>query len=173
MKGATSVDPSATKVPADATFTVMVPGQKNKKSTVSLEARSKRGVAKAKVAVDTKAGAYTASGKSGNIRFRGTVSDLTEPFTIRGGGGARLTFSYTPSDAAGRSGTMTYDGHRRGPRALGQRRLQHLRRRGWRAPAHPGQQGLCGRPPRLRGRRRRDHAHSERLLSRSGAPRGV
>ena len=110
MTGATSVDPSATKVPADATFTVMVPGEKNKKSTVSLEARSKRGVAKAKVAVDTKVGAYTASGKSGNIRFRGTVSDLTEPFTIRGGGGARLTFSYTPSDAAGRSGTMTYTG---------------------------------------------------------------
>ena len=110
MTGATSVGPSATKVPADATFTVMVPGEKNKKSTVVLEARSKRGVARAKVAFDTKAGAYTASGSSGNIRFRGRVADLTEPFTIRGGGGAKLTFSYTPSDAAGRSGAMTYTG---------------------------------------------------------------
>jgi hypothetical protein len=110
MTGATSVDPSATEVPADATFTVMAPGTKNKRSTVALEARSKRGVARAKVVVDTKAGAYAANGRSGNIRFKGTVADLTEPFTIRGGGGARLTFSYTPSDAGGRSGTMTYTG---------------------------------------------------------------
>ena len=110
MKGATSVDPSATKVPADATFTVMVPGEKNKKSSVALEARSKRGVARAVVAVDTKAGAYAARGRSGNIRFSGTVADLTEPFTVMGGGGAKLTFSYTPSDATGRSGAMTYRG---------------------------------------------------------------
>ncbi len=65
---------------------------------------------KAEVTVDTKAGAYTASGKEGNISFSGTVPDLTEPFTIKGSGGAKLVFSYTPSSADGRSGRMAYTG---------------------------------------------------------------
>jgi len=110
MHGSTSVNPSGSKVKADATFTVVAPGQKNKEATVSLEARSRRGVGKADVSVDTKAGSYTASGKAGNITFSGTVADLTEPFTIRGAGGAKLTFSYTPGGADGRSGGMTYVG---------------------------------------------------------------
>jgi hypothetical protein len=110
MHGSTSVNPSGSKVKADATFTVVAPGEKNKEATVSLEARSRRGVGKADVSVDTKAGSYTASGKAGNITFSGTVADLTEPFTIRGAGGAKLTFSYTPGGADGRSGGMTYVG---------------------------------------------------------------
>lgn len=85
---------------------MVAPGEKDQKATVALEARSKRGVGKAEVTVDTKAGSYTASGKQGNISFSGTVSDLTQPFTIKGSGGAKLTFSYTPSSADGRSGRM-------------------------------------------------------------------
>ena len=110
LNGSTSVDPSGSKVKADATFTVVAPGKKNQMATVALEARSRRGVGKAEVSVDTKAGSYTASGKQGNISFKGTVADLTEPFTINGTGGAKLTFSYTPSSADGRSGRMTYAG---------------------------------------------------------------
>ncbi len=110
MSGTTSVDPSGSKVKADATFTVIAPGEKDMKSTVTLEARSKRGVAKADVVVDTKAGPYTASGKAGNISFSGSIADLTQPFTIKGEGGAKLTFSYAPSDDSGRKGRMTYTG---------------------------------------------------------------
>jgi hypothetical protein len=110
MNGSTSVNPSGTKVKADATFAVVAPREKNQKATVSLEARSRRGVGRAEVGVDTKAASYTASGKAGNITFSGTVADLTKPFMISGAGGAKLSFSYTPGSADGRSGAMTYTG---------------------------------------------------------------
>ncbi len=108
LSGDTSVSPAGSKVPADATFDYVAPGEKDKSATVSLEARSKRGVAKADVSFNTKTTAYTASGKAGNITFSGTVADLAEPFTISGSGGASLTFSYIPAtsrDAAGRCRT--------------------------------------------------------------------
>ena len=53
--GGATVAPSATKVPADATFTYAAPDQIGKSGTVSLEARSKRGVAKASVNLTTAA----------------------------------------------------------------------------------------------------------------------
>jgi hypothetical protein len=95
---------------ADATFTYTAPGQRNKSGTVTLEARSRRGVARATIDLDTSQTAYTASGTAGNITFRGTVPDLTQPFTVKGTGGARLTFSYAPTTASGRAGKMTYTG---------------------------------------------------------------
>jgi hypothetical protein len=45
--GGATVAPSAKKVPADATFSYVAPDQAGKSGTVSLEARSRRGVAKA------------------------------------------------------------------------------------------------------------------------------
>ena len=110
LKGEASVDPAGSKVAADAKFAYLAPGEKDKSATVSLEARSRRGVARAAVVLDTRTSAYTASGTAGNITFSGTVPDLTKPFTIAGAGGARLTFSYVPTDASGRSGTMRYTG---------------------------------------------------------------
>jgi hypothetical protein len=56
--GGVSVDPSAAPVPADATMTYTAPDQPDQGGTVSLEARSKRGVAKADIAFET-AGAPT------------------------------------------------------------------------------------------------------------------
>ncbi len=110
LAGDTSVDPAGSKVAADARFAYVAPGEKDKSASVSMEARSRRGVAKADVAFDTKETAYTASGGAGNITFSGTVPDLTQPFTIAGAGGAALTFSYSPTDATGRAGRMSYTG---------------------------------------------------------------
>lgn len=110
LAGETSVDPAGSKVAADARFAYRAPEEKEKSATVSLEARSRRGVARAEVVFDTRTSAYTASGTFGNITFSGTIPDLAQPFTIAGAGGANLIFSYVPSDSSGRSGTMTYTG---------------------------------------------------------------
>ena len=105
--GGASVEPVSTKVPADATFTYLAPDEKNKTGTVSLEARSKRGVAKAAIDFDT-AGVYTASGGS-EVTFSGTVADLAAPFTLSGAGqGFNVTFSFTPSNET--AGALTYTG---------------------------------------------------------------
>lgn len=97
--GEASVSPSGTKVRADATFTYKAPGQKDKTGTVALEARSKRGVANATIAFDTKAGGYLADGGQGDFHGTGTICDFAKPFTISGSG---LTLTFTPaSDTAG------------------------------------------------------------------------
>jgi hypothetical protein len=111
LNGDSSVDPAGSKVKADAKFAYVAPTDKDKSATVSLEARSKRGVAKAEVAFDTKKASYTASGKQGSLTFSGTVSDLSQPFTIAAAGGAQGTFSYVPADETGRSGAMSYVGN--------------------------------------------------------------
>ncbi len=106
--GGSSVTPSATKVPADATFTYVAPEQKNEKGTVALESRSRRGVGKATIDFDTKQSGYTASG-GGGVEFSGTVSDLGAPFTLSAtGDGFTVDFSFTPTDA--RSGSLAYSG---------------------------------------------------------------
>lgn len=53
--GATSIEPSATKVDADATFTFTAPDDVDLTGTVSFESRSRRGVGKAELTLDTKA----------------------------------------------------------------------------------------------------------------------
>jgi hypothetical protein len=106
--GGASVAPSATKVPADATFTYIAPDKKDETGVVALEARSKRGVAKATIDFDTKQAGYTASGGSG-VSFSGTVPDLAAPFTLAGQGtGFTVEFSFTPADS--RSGSLSYTG---------------------------------------------------------------
>ncbi len=105
--GEAGVEPSATKVPADATFTYTAAGEVGKGGTVSMEARSKRGVAKATIDFDT-AGSYTASGGT-EVTFSGTVADLAAPFTLAGlGQGFEVTFSFTPSGPT--AGALTYTG---------------------------------------------------------------
>lgn len=51
--GEAAVDPSSTPVPADAEFTYRAPNERDKTGQVALEARSRRGVGKAKIDFDT------------------------------------------------------------------------------------------------------------------------
>jgi hypothetical protein len=111
LSGDTSVEPSGSKVKADAKFTYVAPGEKDKSASVALEARSKRGVAKADVVFDTKPGGYVASGGGSGIVVSGSVPDLSAPFTLTGTGtGFTVTFDYTPTAPDGRSGTLRYSG---------------------------------------------------------------
>lgn len=106
--GGAGVSPEGSKVKADATFAYTAPGEKDKSGTVSLEARSKRGVAKSSIDFDTKQGGYVASGGT-KVKVSGKVSSLTEPFTVHGTGrGFTVDYSYTPTSASG--GTVTYSG---------------------------------------------------------------
>jgi hypothetical protein len=106
--GGAGVTPSGSKVNADATFTYTAPNAPNKSGTVSMEARSKRGVAKASIDFDTKEGAYVASGGLG-VKVSGTIPDLTAPFDLPGvGQGFTVVYSYTPTSATG--GAYTYSG---------------------------------------------------------------
>jgi hypothetical protein len=102
LTGDTSVSPAGSKVPADATFTYVAPGEKDKSATVSLEARSKRGVAKADVNFDTKQSAYEISGTipsvPSGITVTGKTCDVTKPFTASTTGDAVGAFTFTPSD---------------------------------------------------------------------------
>jgi hypothetical protein len=102
--GAASVDPSNTELPADATFTYVAPPEAEQTGTVSLEARSRRGVAKASVRFDTYPLSFAAEGGGGDFRGTGVICDLREPFTISGTG---LTLSFTPSDRSGGSYTIS------------------------------------------------------------------
>jgi hypothetical protein len=112
LTGDTSVDPAATKVPADATFTYTAPGEKYKSGTVALEARSRRGVAKAELVFDTRQNAYKvtgflASAPSGTT-FTGSICSPDKPFTVATSGDMVGTVSYRPkSDTAG---SLTFKG---------------------------------------------------------------
>jgi hypothetical protein len=112
LNGDSSLDPAGSKVPADATFTYVAPDEKDKSATVSLEARSKRGVAKAELAFDTKTGGYDLNGSvetaPGGTKVTGQTCDVTEPFTAEASGDMNGTINFTPtSDVAG---TLTFKG---------------------------------------------------------------
>ena len=112
LSGAQSLDPEGQKVRADATFTYTAPDKKDQHASVAFEARSRRGVAKATLALDTEKKPYTASGGpfgSAAITISGTVADVAAPFTLLGtGDGVTVTFSYTPTSASG--GSLAYQG---------------------------------------------------------------
>ena len=82
--GAAAVAPTGTKVPADATFTYTAPDEVNKTGTVSLEARSKRGVAKATIDFDTAAAfAYSITGGLEDFQVVDQpVCDVRGPFEL-------------------------------------------------------------------------------------------
>ncbi len=102
--GAAGVEPSGTKVKADATFTYTAPPQAEQTGEVSLEARSRRGVAKASLRFDTYPLSFAAEGGGGEFRGTGVICDLREPFTISGTG---LTLSFTPTDRTAGSYTLS------------------------------------------------------------------
>jgi hypothetical protein len=106
--GGAAVKPDGSKVNADATFTYTAPNAPDQRGTVSLEARSRRGVAKANIDFDTKRGAYVASGGT-QVKVSGTVTDRTAPFALQGKGkGFTVVYSYSPTSST--DGTYTYAG---------------------------------------------------------------
>nr|BFE71086.1 hypothetical protein GCM10020092_043870 [Actinoplanes digitatis] len=75
---------------------------------MSLEARSRRGVAKASIDFDTKQGGYVVGGGT-KVKVSGLVPDLTAPFDLKGAGtGFTVVYSYSPTSATG--GKYTYAG---------------------------------------------------------------
>lgn len=117
LAGGTSVDPAGSKVSADARFAYLAPGERDKSATVSLEARSRRGVAKATIDFDTRPPAYTASGQD-EVTFSGTVASITAPFTVDGTfPGGRATFRFDGASEDG--GTLRIAGGGSGARLTG------------------------------------------------------
>jgi hypothetical protein len=104
-EGGAGVDPSGTKVPADATFTYTAPSEAEQIGKVDFEARSRRGVAKASLRFDTYPLSFVAEGGGGDFHGEGVICDLREPFTISGTG---LTLSFTPSGIT--TGSYTISG---------------------------------------------------------------
>ncbi len=91
--GTTSVTPSDGKIPADATFVYTASPEKDQTGTVSLTARSKRGVAKASVDFDTKqTAAYRVVGGKQKFVVDEVICDIMVPFVLHGGG---LNISFT------------------------------------------------------------------------------
>ena len=95
LTGASAVAPSGTPVPADATFTYTAPGESGAKASVALEARSKRGVAKASLEFATKGNyAYSFTGGLQDFQVVGVkVCDVRKSFQLEMPGVATAVFS--------------------------------------------------------------------------------
>ena len=111
--GESSVDPSSTPLPADASFTYTASSERGRSGTVSLEARSRRGIGRATITLDTSApAAYQVVGGLDAWQTNTAVCDIMVPFTLTGGGftmelsgGLSGTYSYTGPYGASGSGT--------------------------------------------------------------------
>ncbi|HEX4983000.1 MAG TPA: hypothetical protein VFV63_14935 [Ilumatobacteraceae bacterium] len=104
ISGGTSVDPSAAPVPADANMTYTAHSEPNNHGTVALEARSKRGVAKAELTFETRGPAsFQIVGGLDDFQTNEAVCDVMKPFQLTGGG---ITASYS----GGLTGTYSYTG---------------------------------------------------------------
>jgi hypothetical protein len=102
--GEAAVSPSSTPLPADAEFTYDAPAERDKTGTVSLEARSRRGVGKATIDFDTKAlYSYQIVGGADDFQTNTAVCNVLEPFTLSGGG-------FSVSFSGGLTGTYNYSG---------------------------------------------------------------
>lgn len=101
--GGASVDPNASPVPADATMTYVAPDQPNQSGTVSLEARSKRGVAKAQIVFETGGAAYLIVGGLEDWQVSQVVCDVMQPFELSSGIGSMQL-------SGGLSGTYEFNG---------------------------------------------------------------
>ena len=109
--GGASVDPSATPVKADtdAQFTYTAPSEQDKTGTVTLEARSKRGIASATIDFDTTQQGYTASGGGGGVTITGTIASVTAGFrTVGSFPGGTSWYEHSPSSAT--SGSIEIGG---------------------------------------------------------------
>lgn len=103
LAGETSVTPKQIdQTPGKLSYTA--PPEKNKSATIKLEARSKRGRAKADLKATTGGNAYSISGNIDEASMSGTTCDSSQPFTI----GGTLQFKFTPTSAT--AGTYRYSG---------------------------------------------------------------
>ena len=110
LSGGASLQPASGKVPADAKYGYAGPDKKNESASIAFESRSRRGVGKATLEFDTKtARAYRAEGGLDDFHGTGTICDLSQPFTISGGGN---TVTFSPSSAQG--GSYSYQGNMSG-----------------------------------------------------------
>jgi hypothetical protein len=113
LQGASALDPAATRLRADATFSYVAPGERDQQATVSLEARSKRGVGKATLDFDTKQGrGYVMEGGAKELHFKGQVCDIEGTFFLLSDTeNTRVTLRFEPESTGGGrysySGTMT------------------------------------------------------------------
>lgn len=97
--GEGSVSPG--EVPAVATFTYTAPSERDRYGDVALVSRSRRGIGKADLRLDTRIASYVVSG-GGEVAFSGKVSSVTSPFSITGtfpGGTTTFTFDARGSRA--------------------------------------------------------------------------
>jgi hypothetical protein len=102
--GGQAVEPDGSPVPADASFNYTAPGEPNKSGTVSMTAKSRRGIGKAEITFETSApAAYTIVGGLDDFQVNQAVCDIMAPFTLSGGG---VVANYT----GGLSGTYSYTG---------------------------------------------------------------
>ena len=104
VSGGSGVDPSSTPLPADASFVYTAHQEENNHGTVKLEARSKRGVAKAELTFETRGRAsFQIVGGLDDFQVNEAVCDVMKPFQMSGGG-------FTASFSGGLSGTYSYTG---------------------------------------------------------------
>ncbi|MBI5871287.1 MAG: hypothetical protein HZB44_10120 [Actinobacteria bacterium] len=91
-------------------YTYVAPDEEDKKATVNLETRSKRGAARKAITFRTKKDKpYIASGGSKMV-MSGTICDLEAGFKLSavGQNGIAYAFTFTPSNA--KAGSMSYSG---------------------------------------------------------------
>lgn len=106
--GEASVSPG--ELPAVATFTYTAPSETDRYGDVSLVSRSRRGVGKAELRLDTKVVSYVASG-GGEVAFSGKVGSVDSPFSLSGTfPGGSTTFTFDAKGGAGGGVTVTGGG---------------------------------------------------------------
>jgi len=112
LNGERKIDPTD-KVKADAKFTYVNPGEKDKSAKIDFEARSKRGVGKTSLDFDTKKGRYriAAISADGTCAEPFIVDDITKPFTNKICGG-QATWTHTPTSDKGGNFVFRYVGGR-------------------------------------------------------------
>lgn len=105
LEGEASLDPTGSKLRADARFNYVAPGERGKRATIRFEARSRRGIANAEASFDTNGASYRAEGGADEFHGTGEICDLGQQFFIEGSG---VTVRFEPSSPAG--GRYSYSG---------------------------------------------------------------
>lgn len=94
---------------APGTLRYTAADERNQAGTITVESRSKRGVGRATITLETGRRAFSASGAADGLTVSGVICRLSEPFVITGGG---LSFTLTPGSESG--GTYRMSGSEEG-----------------------------------------------------------
>ena len=113
LSGGASLQPASGKVPADAKYVFAGPDKKNESASIAFESRSKRGVGGA-TADHQDSARLPDRGGLDDFHGTGTICDLSQPFTISGGGN---TVTLSPSSEQG--GSYNYQGNMAGTGVYG------------------------------------------------------